>query len=103
MNLLLVSFITIAALAAIILPALVMLFFVVKLAHHSRRIKQRAASESMIGMTGRAASALSQATAQGVVLVRGELWHALSTSPIAEGAPVRVIGFSQLALVVEAA
>jgi membrane-bound ClpP family serine protease len=84
---------------AIALPLVVIIFFALKLVIHSHRIKKTVAAGSMIGTQGRAESEISTT---GLVFVRGELWHACSPTKIAASTTVRVIGFSRLALVVEA-
>lgn len=91
-------FLFVAALLAIVFPALVMLFFVLQLVSHSRRIKRHPSAAGLMGLTGRAESEIA---AEGLVFVRGELWKARSTNAIQRGATVRIIGFQELALEVE--
>ena len=52
----------------------------------------------MLNTIGIALTALSPA---GQVLVRGEYWNAVSATPVASGASVRVIGIDGLTLKVE--
>src|SRR5688572_17050835 len=85
---------------AIAFPALVMLFFLLKLVIHSRRIKMNPSADALIGMIGRAESEIGN---QGWVFVRGELWTARSAIKIHRGANIRVTGFYELALEVEIA
>ncbi|MBI3651727.1 MAG: NfeD family protein [Acidobacteria bacterium] len=85
---------------AIAFPALVLLFFVIKLALYSRRLKKHPSPKGLIGLTGRAQSAIAN---EGVVLVRGELWPARSAVTIQRGEPIFVKGFYGLALEVEPA
>jgi membrane-bound serine protease (ClpP class) len=56
--------------------------------------------EGLIGVEGEARDPLSPETT-GYVLVRGELWRARSRSPIASGAPIRVLQVNGLTLDVE--
>jgi membrane-bound ClpP family serine protease len=87
-----------AALLAIAFPALVMLFFLLRLVIHSHRIKRHPNADKLIGMTGRTES---EVTSEGLVFVRGELWPARSATKITRGKRVRVIGCSNLKLDVE--
>ena len=98
MNTMLNRFLLIASLLAILFPALVMLFFLLKLIHHSRRIKMNPGAAGLIGLTGRAESEIA---GEGLVFVRGELWKACSKINIQRGATVRIIGCYELALEVE--
>ena len=83
---------------AVSLPFAAITLFLVSLVVRSR------AQEVMTGMTamqntvGVAITALSPA---GQVLVRGEYWNAVSTTPVASGVSVRVIGVEGLTLKVE--
>jgi membrane-bound ClpP family serine protease len=87
-----------ASLLAILFPALVILFFLLKLISHSRRIKLHPSAAGLIGMTGRAESEIAN---EGLIFVRGELWKARSKIKIQCGANIRVVGFYELALEVE--
>jgi membrane-bound ClpP family serine protease len=91
-------FLFIASLLAILCPALVMLFFLLKLISHSRRIKMNPEAFGLIGLTGRAESEIAN---EGLVFVRGELWKACSKIKIPQGTAIRVTGFYELALEVE--
>ena len=84
---------------AVALPLLVIGFFAAKIVLYSRRVKQSLEAEPLIGLRGRAESDIGS---KGLVFVRGELWHACSEAKIERGASIRVVGFAQLALVVEA-
>jgi membrane-bound ClpP family serine protease len=88
-----------SAALAVIIPLLITLIFIGKLALHSRRLKMKVEAVSMIGLIGKAESEI---TDQGVVFVRGELWPAYAQVSIPNGAKVRVTGFKRLALEVEA-
>lgn len=90
--------VTVGAALAVALPLLVVAMFAGKIVLYSRRVKKGVEAKTMIGMTGRAESEISET---GLVFVRGELWHARSQTRIAAGERVRVVGFSRLALVVE--
>ena len=89
-----------ASLLAVAVPALVALFFLLKLVSYSRHIKRHPSAAGLIGMTGRAESEIA---GEGLVFVRGELWKARSNTTIRRGANIRVTGFYELALEVEAA
>jgi membrane-bound ClpP family serine protease len=67
---------------------------------HSRREKRQPRLRSVVGLIGRAESAIG---ANGAIFVRGELWPARADVPIARGDSVRVIGLNRdgLFLVVE--
>src|SRR5262245_1399397 len=80
---------------AIILGVILTLFRVAVLA---RRAKMNAGSSGIIGMTGRAETAIAP---QGTIFVRGELWSASSPMRIAPGERVRVTAVSGLTLDVE--
>ena len=92
--------VTVIATLAIALPLLIVALFAGKIVLYSRRVKRGVEHQTMIGMTGRAESEIS---GTGLVFVRGELWHACADGRIAAGERVRVVGFSRLALIVEAA
>ena len=83
---------------AILVPLLIALLFVLKLALYSRRIKRNVTAGTMLGLVGRAESDIAD---EGLVFVRGELWPAHARTSIPSGARVRVTGFKQLALEVE--
>jgi membrane-bound ClpP family serine protease len=91
--------IPVIALLAIILPFLIALIFILKLALYSRRLKMKVETTTMVGLIGRAESDIAN---QGMVFVRGELWHAQARAHIPRGAGVRVTGCKHLALEVEA-
>ncbi len=84
---------------AIALPLLIAFVFILKLALYSRRLKMNVETTTMVGLIGRAESDIAN---QGMVFVRGELWHAQARARIPRGAGVRVTGFKHLALEVEA-
>jgi membrane-bound serine protease (ClpP class) len=100
MNTLRHDFIILASILAVALPLAVMLFFVLKLIIHSRKIKQNPSAGGLIGLTGRAESDISP---EGFIFIRGELWPARSQQKIAQGKTVRVVGFANVTLEVETA
>jgi membrane-bound serine protease (ClpP class) len=70
----------------------------VRLAVASRSAKVVTGNAGMLGLVGKAETAVAR---QGMVFVRGELWKARSETEIARGEPVRVTGIEGLTLVVE--
>lgn len=93
------SILPFSAALAVVVPLLITLIFIGKLALYSRRLKMNIEASTMIGMIGKAESEI---TDQGVVFVRGELWPAYAQVYIPSGTKVRVTGFKRLALEVEA-
>jgi membrane-bound serine protease (ClpP class) len=84
---------------AVVIPFAVIMIFVLKLAIRARRAKVTTGTAGMIGLVGRAETAIAP---QGTVFVRGELWRARSQMSIARGEGVRVSGIEGLTLDVEA-
>jgi len=84
---------------AVVVPFAVILVFMLKLAVRARRMKVTTGMAGMIGLRGRAQTALAP---EGTVFVRGELWRARSPMSIAAGEPVRVTDIQGLTLNVEA-
>jgi membrane-bound serine protease (ClpP class) len=70
------------------------------LAHRAKRNKVVTGNSGMVGLEGRAESAL---TPDGRVLVRGELWDAVSPVRLERGEAIRVTGVRGLRLEVESA
>lgn len=70
------------------------------IAHRARRNKVVTGESGMVGLEGRAESALAP---DGRVLVRGELWDAVSPVRLERGHAVRVTGVRGLKLEVESA
>lgn len=68
------------------------------LAHRAKRNKVVTGNAGMVGLEGRAESAL---TPDGRVLVRGELWDAVSPVRLERGQAIRVTGVRGLRLEVE--
>ena len=74
--------------------------FLVRLAVRARRMKARLGPSALVG---RRASAMEPLNPEGRVLVEGEIWRAVTTEPVAAGAPLRVVGCEQYILHVEPA
>lgn len=85
---------------AVVIPFGVIFTFILRLAIRARRAKVTTGSTGMIGLIGRAETAIAP---QGTIFVRGELWKARSKVSIARGESVTVIGMDGLMLDVEAA
>lgn len=84
---------------AVVVPFAVMLTFMLRLAIRARRVKVTTGTSGMIGLRGRAQTAIAP---EGTIFVRGELWHARSQMSIGPGEGVRVVGLDGLTLAVEA-
>jgi membrane-bound serine protease (ClpP class) len=83
---------------AVSLPFAAITLFLVSLVVRSRAQEVITGMTAMQNTVGVAITALSPA---GQVLVRGEYWNAVSTTPVASGVSVRVIGVEGLTLKVE--
>lgn len=70
-----------------------------RLSLRARRAKMRPNVTDIVGLIGRAQTAIAP---EGAVFVRGELWLARSRLNVSRGDKVRVIGIRGLALDVEA-
>lgn len=86
-------------LVGIALPLVGLFAFLAVLAHGARRQKVVTGDAGMVGLEGRAETAL---TPDGKVFVRGELWDAWSPVRLERGVPVRVTGVRGLRLEVTA-
>ena len=84
---------------AVIVPFAIILIFMLKLAVRARRMKVTTGMAGMIGLHGRAQTAIAP---EGTIFVRGELWRARSLMSIAPGEGVRVTDIEGLTLDVEA-
>jgi membrane-bound serine protease (ClpP class) len=84
---------------AVVVPFAAALIVMLRLAIRARRAKVVTGEAGMIGLRGRAQTEIMP---EGMVFVRGELWHARSGMKIARGEPVRVVGLAGLTLEVEA-
>lgn len=80
------------------LPFAAISLFLVSLVIRARAQKVMTGTAAMQNTIGIALTALSPA---GKVLIRGEYWNAVSATPIAPGASVRVVGLNGLTLKVE--
>jgi membrane-bound serine protease (ClpP class) len=78
----------------------VIFLFLGRLALAAQRRPPVTGKEGLIGTAGQARDPLTPDTT-GYVLVRGELWRARSRSPVAPGAPIRVLQVNGLTLDVE--
>lgn len=85
---------------AVSIPIGLIAVFLTTLVLKARRGKVATGSEGMIGQIGIARTPVG---ADGKVFVHGELWNAVASNAIAEGARVRVAGINGLHLVVEPA
>ena len=86
-------------LIALALPVVVFFAFLAVLAHRARGMKVTTGESGMVGLEGRAETALMPS---GKVVVRGELWDAWSPVRLERGAPIRVTGVRGLRLEVTA-
>ncbi len=80
------------------IPFALITAFLLSIAVKARRNKSIMGPEGMIGQAGVAIGALNLA---GTVLVRGEYWNALATTPVGPAGRVRVMGVDGLTLKVE--
>jgi membrane-bound serine protease (ClpP class) len=84
---------------AVVIPFGVIFTFILRLAIRARRAKVATGDSAMIGLIGRAETAIAP---EGTIFVRGELWKARSKMNIAPGESVMVTGMDGLTLDVEA-
>lgn len=87
---------------SIALPVAVIIIFLMRLVLRSRRWKQAAGPEQLVGEIGEVTEALT-AGGRGMILVHGELWQAVASTSIDRGAQVCVRSVSGLTLSVEPA
>ena len=90
-----VSWATLPVMIAIAVPLAGLFVFMAVLAHRAQRAKVVTGDAGMIGLEGRAETALLP---EGKVMVRGELWDAWSPVRLERGARVRVVGVRGLRL-----
>jgi len=83
---------------SVVVPFGLILMMLLRLAYQARHAKVNTGIAGMIGLVGRAQTAISGA---GTVFVRGELWRARSRTKIEPGEPVQVVGLNGLTLEVE--
>jgi len=85
---------------AVVIPFALILIVMVRLALRARQTRVATGLAGMIGLKGRAETAIEP---EGRVFVRGELWRARSQTKIAAGENVRVVGIEGLTLEVDLA
>jgi membrane-bound serine protease (ClpP class) len=85
---------------AVVIPFALILIVMVRLALRARQTRVTTGLAGMIGLKGRAETAIEP---EGRVFVRGELWRARSQTKIAAGENVRVVGVEGLTLDVDLA
>lgn len=85
---------------AVVIPFALILIVMVRLALRARHTRVATGLAGMIGLKGRAETAIEP---EGRVFVRGELWRARSQTRIAAGENVRVVGVEGLTLYVDLA
>jgi membrane-bound serine protease (ClpP class) len=85
---------------AVVIPFALILIVMVRLALRARQTRVTTGLAGMIGLKGRAETAIGP---EGRVFVRGELWRARSQTKIAAGENVRVVGVEGLTLEVDLA
>jgi membrane-bound serine protease (ClpP class) len=85
---------------AVVIPFALILIVMVRLALRARHTRVATGLAGMIGLKGRAETAIAP---EGRVFVRGELWRARSQTKIAAGENVRVVGVDGLMLDVDLA
>ena len=87
------------------LPFALLTIFLMRLVLRSRRWKQAAGPEQLVGSEGEVTQALEavgpDGSGRGMVLVHGELWRAVARGTIGKGARVRVVRMDGLTLHVE--
>src|SRR5215468_4117509 len=85
---------------AVVIPFALIMILIVRLALRARQTRVTTGLAGMIGLKGRAETAIEP---EGRVFVRGELWRARSQTKIAAGENVRVVGVEGLTLEVDLA
>jgi membrane-bound serine protease (ClpP class) len=85
---------------AVTLPFAVLTVFLMRLVLRSRSWKSATGREEMLGEQGIVISPIAGG-AEGMIRIHGELWRAVSTQPVQEGKPVRVLRIEGLKLYVE--
>jgi membrane-bound serine protease (ClpP class) len=81
-------------------PVALLTVFLMRLVLKSRKWKTATGKEEMLGAEGVVTAALP-AQGEGMIRVHGELWRAAASSPVPEGAHVRVTRVDGLKLFVE--
>jgi membrane-bound serine protease (ClpP class) len=85
---------------AVTLPFAVLTVFLMRLVLRSRKWKTSTGREEMIGAQGIVIAPMLNG-AEGMIRIHGELWRAVSSRPVDEGKPVRVVRMEGLKLHVE--
>jgi membrane-bound serine protease (ClpP class) len=85
---------------AVTLPFAALSVMLMRLVLRSRKWKTTTGREEMIGAQGVVVSPM-QDGAEGMIRIHGELWRAISSRPVPEGKPVRVVRIEGLKLYVE--
>ena len=85
---------------SVTLPVALLTFFLMRLVLKSRRWKTATGREEMVGAEGVVTTSLP-GHGEGMIRVHGELWRAVATEAIPEGALVRVLRVEGLKLTVE--
>jgi membrane-bound serine protease (ClpP class) len=85
---------------AVTLPFAVLTVFLMRLVLRSRKWKTSTGREEMIGAQGIVISPMLNGS-EGMIRIHGELWRAISSQPVDEGKPVRVVRIEGLKLYVE--
>jgi membrane-bound serine protease (ClpP class) len=86
----------------VVLTSVLLALFLVRLGIAAQRLQPATGSEGMIGVVGRAITDIHPNDI-GKVRAQGEIWRAITTEEIAEGAPVRVTRIDGLTLTVRKA
>jgi membrane-bound serine protease (ClpP class) len=85
---------------AVTLPFAALTVFLMRLVLRSRKWKSATGREEMLSEQGIVVSPILSG-AEGMIRIHGELWRAVSTQPVPEGQPVRVLKIEGLKLYVE--
>jgi membrane-bound serine protease (ClpP class) len=90
---------------AVTLPFAVITIVLMRLVLRSRKWKPGTGPEELVGLSAVVVTPISGASAagsrEGMIRVRGELWRAVASQPVAEGGAVRVVRVDGLTLHVE--
>jgi membrane-bound serine protease (ClpP class) len=85
---------------SVTIPFAVLSVFLMRLVLRSRKWKTSTGREEMIGAQGVVVFPMQNGT-EGMIRIHGELWRAISSQPVPEGKPVRVVRMEGLKLYVE--
>jgi len=67
--------------------AIIVTWLVIQFGVQALRTRTRTGNEGMVGLTGLAKTDLDP---QGKIFVQGEIWNAVSSSPVPEGQPIQI-------------